>query len=131
RDLYPGDSYAGWGSYSGQTPAIVQYTSSATIAGRTTCDANAFRGTIDQLLTLIGGDTVAGFDAGDAHFLLTYLGLPATNPVESLGSAVLSAQNHSASADEKLTTLSTRVDDLSARVDQILALLQASPPGTP
>jgi GH25 family lysozyme M1 (1,4-beta-N-acetylmuramidase) len=131
KDLYPGNSYAGWTAYSGQTPAIVQYTSSATIAGHTTCDANAFRGTIDQLLTLIGGDTVAGFDAGDAHFLLTYQGLPATNPVESLGSAVLSAQNHSASADEKLTTLSARVDDLSARVDQILAILQAAPTAVP
>lgn len=54
KDLYPGDSYAGWSSYSGQVPAIAQFASSATVAGKKTCDVNAFRGTIDELLTLIG-----------------------------------------------------------------------------
>jgi GH25 family lysozyme M1 (1,4-beta-N-acetylmuramidase) len=58
RDLYPGNSYAGWTAYSGQTPVLCQYTSSATIAGRTTCDANAYRGTVDQLLALIGATAV-------------------------------------------------------------------------
>jgi GH25 family lysozyme M1 (1,4-beta-N-acetylmuramidase) len=58
KALYPGNAYAGWGAYSGQAPVICQYTSSATIAGRTTCDANAYRGTIDQLLNLIGATTV-------------------------------------------------------------------------
>lgn len=53
RNLYPGDSFAGWKSYSGQTPVICQYTSSATIAGRTTCDANAFRGSVADLIALI------------------------------------------------------------------------------
>jgi GH25 family lysozyme M1 (1,4-beta-N-acetylmuramidase) len=126
KALYPGDSYAGWTAYSGQTPAIAQYTSSATIAGLTTCDANAYRGTLDQLLTLIGGDTVAGFDAGDAHFLLTYRGLPADNPNESLGTAVLQAQLHSTSADGKLDTLTARVNEMEGKIDQILALLQAA-----
>lgn len=67
RDLYPGDSYPGWTPYSGQTPAIAQYTSGATIAGHTTCDANAFRGTIDDLLTLITGGTAMSLIASDAH----------------------------------------------------------------
>jgi hypothetical protein len=64
--LYPGDGYAGWNDYSGQTPALCQYTSSATIAGLSTCDANGFRGTIDQLLELInpgGTDMSAQFTA--------------------------------------------------------------------
>jgi hypothetical protein len=56
KELYPGDSYSGWAPYSGQTPVLVQYASSATIAGLTTCDANAFRGSIDDLLALIGVD---------------------------------------------------------------------------
>jgi GH25 family lysozyme M1 (1,4-beta-N-acetylmuramidase) len=43
---------SGWGSYSGQVPAIWQYTSSATIVGQTTCDANAYRGTLQQLTAL-------------------------------------------------------------------------------
>lgn len=48
-----GDSGAGWDEYSGQTPAIWQFTASATIAGQTTCDANAFRGTLGQLKALL------------------------------------------------------------------------------
>lgn len=59
RELYPGDSGTGWQSYSGRVPIFWQYTSSATIGGQHGCDANAFRGTLDQLLTLTGGDDVS------------------------------------------------------------------------
>jgi hypothetical protein len=48
-----GDSGKGWTAYAGQTPAIWQFTSSATIAGQTTCDANAYRGTLAQLTALL------------------------------------------------------------------------------
>jgi hypothetical protein len=42
----------------------LQYTSSATIAGLTTCDANAFRGTLAQLRALMTmGDDMAMTDA--------------------------------------------------------------------
>lgn len=51
--LYPGDTSSRWGPYSGQTPAILQFTSSARIGGQTTCDANAYRGTLDQLKALV------------------------------------------------------------------------------
>jgi hypothetical protein len=53
RKLYPGDSSSRWQAYSGQTPAILQYTSSATIGGQATSDANAYRGTLDQLVALV------------------------------------------------------------------------------
>lgn len=55
-DVYPGDDSAGWKPYSGRTPAILQYGSNTTIAGCTTSDANAFKGSVDDLLTLIGAD---------------------------------------------------------------------------
>jgi hypothetical protein len=51
--LYPGDGSSKWGAYSGQTPKILQFTSSATIAGQTTCDANAFRGSLAELTALV------------------------------------------------------------------------------
>jgi protein-disulfide isomerase-like protein with CxxC motif len=42
---------------------LLQYTSKATIAGRTTCDANAFRGTLAQLTALLtGGHAVTTLD---------------------------------------------------------------------
>jgi hypothetical protein len=53
KDLYPGDSSSRWAAYGGKGPAILQYTSSATIGGQTTCDANAFKGTLTQLKALV------------------------------------------------------------------------------
>lgn len=64
RDTYPGDSSSRWGAYSGQTPIILQYGSKTTIAGQTTCDANAYRGTLDQLTALFTGDDMT-FEQAD------------------------------------------------------------------
>lgn len=55
-DLYPGDSSPRWGAYSGRTPTFLQFSSRATIGGQPQCDANAFRGSYDQLRSLIMGD---------------------------------------------------------------------------
>lgn len=52
--LYPGDSGAGWAAYGGATPAIWQFTSQALIAGKSV-DANAFKGSVDDLVRLLGG----------------------------------------------------------------------------
>lgn len=51
--LYPGDNSGRWGAYGGKVPAVLQFTSSATIAGQTTCDANAYRGTLTELTALV------------------------------------------------------------------------------
>jgi hypothetical protein len=63
--MYPGDSWqpnygswrGGWAPYGQpkQSPDLLQFTSSATIAGLTTCDASAFRGGLDDFRALIGG----------------------------------------------------------------------------
>jgi hypothetical protein len=53
KALYPGDSSSKWNAYSGAVPAILQYTSSAKIGGQTTCDANAYKGTLAQLTSLV------------------------------------------------------------------------------
>lgn len=70
--LYPGDTSSRWGAYSGQTPAVLQFTSSATIAGQTTCDANAYRGTLDQLAALVApgwkDDEAMAFIANQGQF---------------------------------------------------------------
>lgn len=52
--LYPGDGSTHWHAYSGRTPDILQYTSSAIIARQPGCDANAFRGTQVDFAALIG-----------------------------------------------------------------------------
>ena len=53
RDIYPGDGGSGWQSYSGQTPVLLQYGDRAVIGRQSSCDANAFRGTLEQLRALI------------------------------------------------------------------------------
>jgi hypothetical protein len=53
--VYPGDGSSRWGAYSGKVPTFLQYGSNATIAGLSTCDANAFRGSVGQLRALIEG----------------------------------------------------------------------------
>jgi hypothetical protein len=48
-----------WAAYSGRTPAILQYSSSATIGRQPTCDANLFRGSTADFARLIGASTPA------------------------------------------------------------------------
>lgn len=52
---YPGDNAVDWAPYSGQTPTFWQFTS-------TPFDKNAFRGSLTELLTLIGGIDMATLD---------------------------------------------------------------------
>lgn len=67
---YPGDGWtrtaagapAGWAPYSGQTPVLLQFTS-------TPYDTNAYRGSLDELLTLTGGHPMAFLDDPDAAAL--------------------------------------------------------------
>jgi hypothetical protein len=54
RTLYPGDSSTRWGAYSGRTPQILQYGSACRIGTQPGCDANAYRGTLQQLQALVG-----------------------------------------------------------------------------
>jgi hypothetical protein len=99
KALYPGDGSSRWATYSGQTPAILQYTSSATIGGQTTCDANAFRGTPTQLKQLLapGWSAVATLDSDDKTYIKglfdTYLGFDAPQsdgtPTSRIGRLVL------------------------------------------
>lgn len=54
--LYPGNNSSFWKAYGGRTPDVLQFTDRALVAGKSV-DANAFRGTPDQLNALLGGQT--------------------------------------------------------------------------
>lgn len=59
RDVYAArgaDSGAGWAAYSGRVPMFWQYGSRTTIGTQTICDANAFRGTLPELIARLNGD---------------------------------------------------------------------------
>lgn len=147
--LYPGDGYAGFNDYSGQTPLIAQYTSKATIGDFTTCDANAYRGTLDQLLTLIHGgsdmDLTAQNLADIAHSNWYTKNLPSDTPTETPATALLQAQQKAISAatdaaaalaqskanGSTISTQGQRLDTMDAKLTAILAALQGgSAPGS-
>lgn len=54
--LYPGDDSDNWAAFGGRTPDLLQFTDQAIVAGMSV-DANAFRGTRDQLAALLNGTT--------------------------------------------------------------------------
>ncbi|NMO52036.1 hypothetical protein HH310_12615 [Actinoplanes sp. TBRC 11911] len=62
-----GDKGGGWQTYSGQMPVIWQYSSTATIGGQTTSDANAFRGTLAQLKALVAPGWAAPTEGEDVE----------------------------------------------------------------
>ena len=49
-----------WNGYGGLPVAVLQFTSSARVAGRAPIDGNAYRGTLAQLRTLLTGTPAAG-----------------------------------------------------------------------
>ena len=55
RQAYPGDGSSRWGAYSGIVPAILQFGSTTTIGAQSICDANAFRGSLSDLMSLVTG----------------------------------------------------------------------------
>ncbi|SIM01658.1 gp50 protein [Mycobacteroides abscessus subsp. abscessus] len=58
--LYPGDDNSRWAPFGGKAPDILQFTSQAQVAGKI-LDANAFRGTVEDLSALLrGGPTFPG-----------------------------------------------------------------------
>jgi hypothetical protein len=137
-EMYPGNNSTRWDAYGGQVPAILQFTSKATIAGQTTCDANAFRGTIVDLINLVAPgwapttppketpvptDPAATLNDADLHKIFYTDGLipaPAngaskdTNPDWTLRGA--------------LQDTAFNVRDMQTKLDQILAALAAVPP---
>jgi GH25 family lysozyme M1 (1,4-beta-N-acetylmuramidase) len=128
--LYPGDSWHGWDPYSGQTPAILQFTSSATIAGQTTCDANAYRGTLTDLKTLVTGDDMPLTDTDAKKVWATDHVVPMpdwrtdkpTNPDITAGFALGIAMNEAHAANAGVAALTKQ---LTALGNSLMTALQA------
>lgn len=97
-ELYPGDGSSKWDAYSGQVPAVLQFTSSATIAGQTTCDANAYRGTLAQLTALVAPGWAEDMDltsdnlADIAQAVASKMHLDYSTPTSGLGKDVTASE---------------------------------------
>lgn len=120
KALYPGASFSGWNKYSGQTPVICQYTSSATIAGLTTCDANAFRGSVQELLALVGADMTLQLRKEDIAAIWAYK-LP--NGETAKGAVSDTAIRADMSTNHQLPTLEAGQAAAAKQQNAILAAL--------
>ncbi len=118
-----GDSGPGWGSYSGQVPLIWQYTSSATIGGQGTSDANAFRGTIAQLKNVVTPMALSPEDK-------TWISQEIAKVAGQVWDTKIGNDNYpNRTAIRALNDLSTERDGL---VDPLISLDEAGiKPGTP
>ena len=125
RDCYPGDGNPkSWQAYSGQTPLILQYGSNTTIGDQTTFDANAYRGTLEELLAeLGGGDDMADYGS---------LGLPTALPKENAEHPDINIADQWAALVAGKTAYGDpvngwyvfqRIAELNAKLDQVLAAL--------
>ena len=114
RQAYPGDASSRWQAYSGQTPLILQYGSNTTIGDQTTCDANAFRGTLEQLLAELGGNPDGGSDMAfmdDPDFAaLAYRMHALINDLPAVVASIVEGEENKVHA---------RLNELEAKVDAI------------
>jgi hypothetical protein len=88
--VYPGDAGPGWTAYSGRVPLLWQFGSNTTIGPHHECDANAYRGTLAQLLTAVGGK-LPPEDTVTTPVDLTYSPRPKPAPVGDRAAATLLA----------------------------------------
>jgi outer membrane murein-binding lipoprotein Lpp len=124
KAIYPGDNSPGWVGYPDE-PLILQYSSKATIAGHTKCDADAYRGTLAQLTAIIeGGHTVAHDPLDEVDAALVASTLLRT----TLGSSgpTVGAGIQGSAHQVDVVTLSAKVDALNATVEANQAAVMAA-----
>lgn len=86
KATYPGDTHAGWATYSGRVPTLLQYSDNSIIGSQPRCDANAYRGTLTDLKKFVGGEgPTVTYAPGDLLAVRTYVQQKTGLPVESLG----------------------------------------------
>lgn len=135
KDLYPGDDGVGWAPYSGHPDGadFWQYASSATIAGKTTCDANAYRGTLPQLIALLtppGAAVTAPTAEQNANELMHGLdpdgkgwtGIKGVTAGTHLGGGATAAGKAASSSAANTVTLADVVARLEALDEKVSAL---------
>lgn len=113
KSLYPGNHSAGWNGYP-DVPLILQYSSKATIAGHTTCDANAFRGTVADLTAIIE----------EGHIMADVT--LSTETMQDIADQVLIRDGKIANPDPKTAAANPFVS-LATWCNTIAAMVQAAP----
>jgi hypothetical protein len=130
--VYPGDQSSRWSPSVSKSVFFLQYGSNTTIAGQTTSDANAFRGSLDDLKTALGGDMSLTQEEHTQLYntaQLTYEALILGN--DTMG-ASLFLGSPPVQTDAVPIMLVRKVNDLEAQVAELKTMIEAlSGGGTP
>lgn len=118
--LYPGDNSSRWNAYAGKVPAILQFTSSAVIAGQTTSDANAFRGTLTELTALVA----PGWEEEDVSFEDDQV--PIKYPTQNPDNPTWTGPNALGDTRDRAAETLVRVKDLQGSVQSLGVSLLAA-----
>lgn len=119
-DIYPGNASSRWAGPI--ATFFLQYGSNAIIAGQTTSDANAYRGTLDQLKAALGGTdvTVADVIVGESQLWdqaaqrSTPTGRNFANDVYAVISAAIA--DEFANVNTQLAAMQTELDAIKASI---------------
>lgn len=114
-NLYPGDESSVWNlAYCGMTPTFWQFTSSAKVAGIQRVDANAFRGTVEDL-----GQFFKTRNGAPVAPSTTPAPVPVDKSIEQYAQEVL--QGLHGDGEDRRNRLGGLYDAVQARVNEILA----------
>lgn len=115
--LYPGDDAGVWSdAYCGMAPTFWQFTSSAKVAGFAKVDANAFRGSVEDLGQYF--KTHAGSPAAPAPSTPAPA-VDAPVDIESLAQRVMAGEF--GNGDDRRNALGANYDAVQARVEELAA----------
>lgn len=135
QSLYPGDGSSKWNSYSGNIPLVLQYSSSANIGGQTTCDANAFRGTLQELTALLAPGwseadmpltnddvkTILSYDPNNGDGVPNPFSDSDTNPTMSVRTALYNSVLIPKQVHDQITGLTSVINTMAATVSSLAA----------
>lgn len=117
--LYPGDSAVGWTSYGRMVPAFYQFTNRAADGGMA-LDYNAFRGTPQDLLNLLGGTDMGTYTMGDG-WQKDYPDVAAALQAHIPAGTVIDEGDAAAYSMVRSFVAAERAGAINGKLDQLLA----------
>lgn len=134
RDEYADVPAHFWDGYGGLRVAVLQFTSSARVAGRSPIDGNAYRGTLNELRALFGatgGGGAAGGKGDDMELTDPFDEKIITKMPGTYGHTILNVKQNAAAARKSAETTETKLVGLTAAVDKLAEAVAANSGITP
>jgi hypothetical protein len=116
--IYPGDGAAGWASYGGMTPTLYQFTSSASVGGQGSVDANAFKGSISDLVSLSGAATPTGDNTVTPYDIWAFKNAR-LDPID-MRQRLVNAEAAAEQARDQANAIKAELDGVNGKLDALI-----------